>query len=82
MYPNIVAISCNHFFSGNSRERFAFLPHFLLKGTIFGGKKIIGDKMCVDHFYRFLCKTLDSKKNSARYCHTFTYKVPVIVIKF
>ena len=80
MYPNIVALSCNSFFSGNPRESFAFLPHFLVKVTIFLKQKlltiklvlIIATNFCVKHCYKFLCKTLDSKKNSARYCHTLS----------
>jgi hypothetical protein len=39
-----------------------FFSTFSYKGHDFREKKIIDDKMCV-HFYKLLCKTLDSKKN-------------------
>jgi hypothetical protein len=71
VHRNIVALSCSHFFGGNLGGHFAFLPRFLIRGTIFGGEKNIHHKMCVEQLYTFLCKTLDSKKNSVRYYHTF-----------
>ena len=57
MKLNNMACLHNYSYSGDTTVHFVFFPHFLIEGTIFGGKKKIKIKMCVSVFSTILSET-------------------------
>lgn len=55
-YLNIVTRLRNHCCSETAKMHFVFLPHYLIKGTIFGKNVTAQETLCLDFLYTFRLK--------------------------
>jgi hypothetical protein len=58
------------------------VPHYIINGTILGGKRDTEHKMCISHLSATSTWNLSHSKKDSASTQIFTYKVPVAYVRF
>jgi archaellum biogenesis ATPase FlaH len=74
------------FISNDARSHEHKIPHYLIKGKIFLGKKIIEQKMCFGFLYKYGLKMFfilrRTERDMVKTVHWTSCEVPVMLVSF